>query len=746
MDPESELEEGEVAEVAPAEDDESQAFAARFTAQRSKVAAASQAAGVALREVKRCRKALELAVSRRKETQARAAEAAADLVQLEVDALAAGVPVAPPQQPDSREPLFGEPALADEPAPEAASRGLKRAGESTVRLWVHFAQGPPPEPESALLAAFGPWAAQCAHWKPAREGKPGVAAVHLACSPEVAACAAAQLTNSNIGGSCALVHVAPEREQTVCGTLRCPMGGGKLLRIDAPAEQESALPLRTFCFSTGGVASAAGLLQPQASSPHAPAAVMLLNTLPEAVQGYEIRDVEYAAAMLLASHAASDGECVLAVVPRDADEQAVCAALPSAMAVRLAVEEEGAWRVSLRPLRGAPVSTRERLLCARLCELRVLRAWQRQLHDRRLSLGLDLDETVVRSYRLGDLVQEEARLRATAAAASLAASQTAWDDPGRPVVVQAAGDARRRAAAAAAWVAHLTAFSTTGVCDALRQHSVAAATFAPGASYAAAAALALPHQAAAMRRYTAYHVPAGSPDNSLGCDACLCRVAGESLLVFVRPGWPAFRDVLRRRFWTVVATHGTLDYAATIAALLDPSPQARIMLRAGGEDGHAEWVRSGSGSGALRLHGQPEAAAPPVLEHIASFRREQADAENPLIQKSFCAFRAVQPAHNAFVALDDLVGGRTQACAVWAAPDVRRVLCPPPFRPFAPREPHVLQKCGDALAAVHEQFFARFGPDADAQADDGTGGDEAARSLEAAVTRAEAQCFPAAQG
>jgi len=482
-------------------------------------------------------------------------------------------------------------------------------------------------------------------------------------------------------------------------------------------------------------------LQSPESSLHALAASRLLNTLPEAVQAHEIRDLEYAAAMLLASHATPDGECVLAVVPRDAEEQGVCSALPSAMAVRLAAEEEGGWRVSLRQLRGALPNAHARLLRARLCELRVLRAWQRQLHDRKLSLGLDLDETVVRSYHMGDLVQEEARLRAAAAAASLTASQTAWDDPGRPGLVQAAGDARRRAGAAAAWVGHLSSFSTTGVCDALRKHASFATTFAPGASYAAAAAHALPHQAAAMRRYTAYHVPASSPDNGLGSDACMCRVAGEVLLVFIRPGWPAFRDVLRRCFWTAVATHGGLDYAVTIAALLDPSQQARNLLRAGGEDGHGDWIRSGSGQAALRLHGQPYPTAPPLLEHIASFRREDPTAENPLIQKSFCAFRAVQPAHNSFVAVDDLVGGRTQSCAVWASPDVRRVLCPPPFRPFAPREPPVLQKCADALSSVHASFFARFGPDVCAQADDEAGGDEAARSLEAAVTRAEVQCF-----
>lgn len=57
------------------------------------------------------------------------------------------------------------------------------------------------------------------------------------------------------------------------------------------------------------------------------------------------------------------------------------------------------------------------------------------------------------------------------------------------------------------------------------------------------------------------------------------------------------------------------------------------------------------------------------------------------------------------MALDDCAGGRAAGKAVWAPHDAPRVLCPPPFRPFGPPEERVLERCAEALAAIHDAFF-----------------------------------------
>ena len=91
-----------------------------------------------------------------------------------------------------------------------------------------------------------------------------------------------------------------------------------------------------------------------------------------------------------------------------------------------------------------------------------------------------------------------------------------------------------------------------------------------------------------------------------------------------------------------------------------------------------------------------------------------------LAHKSFAAFRGLCPAQGAFLALDDLVGGRSALPqwrqplwqqGVWDEADAPRVLCPPAFRPFAATElggDHALELAAQTLEAIHSAFFAEL--------------------------------------
>jgi chemotaxis protein histidine kinase CheA len=590
-----------------------------------------------------------------------------------------------------------------------------------------------------------------------------------------------------------------------------PAGGGALKRArhaaapygtdDAMAAADAAPPARlltvTLAPAPGGAPprppAPAGILSPEPRHPSAHAAAALLHALNDIVKGCAVADTGYAAAMALAADAAHAGAlggggagCVLRCTPRDGAEAAELATLPFALSARAGGGDEAdapdsGWRLMLSalpaPLPDAavllpPGLPPPRLLHARLCSLGALRAWQWLLPERRLACALDLDETVVRAYRLGDLAlaHETMRLEAEAArrtAAGLAVAASVASAAGPPSAAAASAAAAvasttaaeelaSRVECAACWLRHLEAFAVSGRVPALSRWASPAATFPPGSTGFLAAPPAVPAAAplgasatSAAASYTAYRVPPGA-GAGLGCDACLCRVGGEALLVCVRPGWGRLREVLRARFWTGVATHASLDYAATVARLLDPAlaESAKLsLLRGGGEGEHAEWRTPHAHP---RLPPSAEdaaagaAAAPPLLAHIASFRREP-EAPPPggpgfgappgvptLIQKSFGAFRGVLPASNAFVALDDLVGGRGGGAAVWHASDAARVLCLPPFRPFGAPEvgAPVLVRCADALSAVHDAFFARAAPAGDAVA-----------CLSAAVREQEAKVF-----
>jgi hypothetical protein len=186
------------------------------------------------------------------------------------------------------------------------------------------------------------------------------------------------------------------------------------------------------------------------------------------------------------------------------------------------------------------------------------------------------------------------------------------------------------------------------------------------------------------------------------------------MLVCIRPGWPVLRELLRSSYWTAVTTHASADYAAEVARVLDPALGggdlgSRLkLLRGGGEKEHGTW----------RMHALPRASLPswaaaeveaarqpPLLTHVACYRRGGEGEQAECIQKNFIALHAVMPCSNAFVALDDLAGGRAANKDVWAPSDAPRVLCPPPFRPFGPPEERVLERCADALRGVHAAFF-----------------------------------------
>jgi len=622
-----------------------------------------------------------------------------------------------------------------------------RAAAPTTRLFVNFkgSQAPYGVDDEAVLACFAHLGARCAHVRSRAPPRHAFASVHIAGGPTAVAAAVAAMDGQRLGQHSVTVCVAPAEQQTPCTAPKCLTAAAEAeasaeahpasKRPRLPPVEELTPPASPAC-APGRVLSlvlpgcppgaaqqlSAGLLQPLPGHPSCAAAAELLLALPEPLKGCQVAEEGYRAAMALAADAASASApgsraaqglaCLLRCTPRDSQEAQALAGLPCALSAR--ADEGDSWRLLLQPgaLEGAPTPTlgdcpphAARLLSARLCSIACVRAWTQLLGERRLALALDLDDTVVKAYRVQDLAAQAEQLRAEAEAAREAAQAElklllharpgeGGDARLRRDAAQAQAQARAACASArqhtcASWLAYLHAFATAGCVPALQRYAVPTDPLLGGA------------------RYTAYRVPGGLSKGLLG-DAALLRISGEAMLVCVRPGWPRLRDCLRARFWSCVATHASLEYAAEVARLLDPALTQLALLSGGGEAEGAQGWRSV----ALPPAPTPDAAAPPLLAHIASFRRD-APAQQPgeappqlqLIQKSFAAFRGVQAAGNAFLALDDLVGGRAAGTGVWGLPDANRVLCPPPFRPFQPREEAVLERCAEGLTAVHAAFF-----------------------------------------
>ena len=757
-----------------------EAAAAAAAAAAAEAAAADAAAAEALRSaqalVRETAQAVECAKSREAALQAElaaamtarrtamAAAAAAQRALAPLERAACAAAVAATDAAEAAE----DAERASQATPVAAPPGAD--GGRTTKVYVHYRGSVPGATDAEVMAAFAPFGPRCAHGRSRELPQHAYMALRLACGPAEAAAVCATMDGQRLGaaGVRVNVRVAPPEAQDPCTECAgaAGRGAGALKRSRAAAALDAGAPdspesvdllappplggplllvrhpavaaLDGSGVSIGRAPPApAGLLCAAPGVPGAAQAAALLAALsddgcvlvhPVLANAHEASI--YGTAMALASHAAGGGGagCLLSAMPRDGAEAAALAALPSAMSAvprdAAAGSEAEQWRVLVSPLpAGADGS---RLLRAQACPLPALRGWQTLLPARRLACALDLDETVVRAYRLGDL---------GAAAAALAAEGAA---------------SRTRAACAATWHGYLKTFALTGRCPALERHAAAASTFAPGAGLGGP----LPP---ALAAYVAYRVPPRAEGAAgLTCDACLLRVGGEALLLCVRPGWRALRAVLRRSFWTAVATHAAPDYAATVVALLDPQLAGGAhLLRGGGEGPLGAWTPVSplprlppAKEDAGETTGAEADAQPPCLTHIASFRR---DPEPPtgveLIQKSFGAFRAAMPACEAFVAVDDMVGGRAAAASgahVWLPVDAARVLCTPPFKPFGPPErgTAALEAAALALTAVHADFYARADWITHSGGDGtGTHGDAAA-ALAAAVRAQEARLFP----
>ena len=645
----------------------------------------------------------------------------------------------------------------------------------TTRLFVKFATSVPDADDEQLMQLFRAHGARCAHVQSRPPPKKAFASVHVAGDEQHARAVVSATNGIALGphGRTITVQLAPSSDQTPCSRPhpgspptaraspdrnggpfgakrpRLPAAGGqgdamwghttaaplKVTEWTPPASPADSPAAKQLVVVTDAApqGAVAGMLLPGGlngeARGHQNGAVMML--MPDVVRVHRVEQVQYEHALALAADAAacasrsvssaqSPGlECMLLCQPRNEGERAALnAALLDGMLSAKSSHED--WRLMLVPdLQQAQAQQPGRLLRARLCPLASVRRWSELLTHQQLALALDLDETVVKAYRLCDLHELATQLHADAEAAraqALAAPRNAG-------LRSAATDASKRARTAALWFNYLRTYVETSSCSALAMYAQPWSSVSPG-----------PHAA----QHTAYCVPGGLAGGLSG-DCALVRVGGEPLLVCLRPGWPLLRECLRTRFWTCVATHASPDYAAEMARLLDPGLSRVHLLRSGGEGQHSEWQplqvppsvwgSSNGGAGGAQMQ--------PLLSYIASFRRDPedgADAAAPLpplqlIQKSFGALGKAMPCCNAFVALDDMIGGRESGAGVWTLSDTQRVLCPPPFRPFASGEDRVMEHCAAALAAVHETFFQ-------------APGDSSAAHLAALVQHQEASRFP----
>ena len=651
----------------------------------------------------------------------------------------------------------------------SASAAVRRASLAppplpcTTRVFVKFTTSVPDVDDEQLMQLFKPHGAQCAHVQSRSPPKRAFASVHLALD-ENAALAVVRATNGMaLGpqGRRITVQLAPARDQTPCSRshagspaalvppdrgdgpfpakrLRLPGAPGAPLKVQdftppqSPADSPAA-KLLVVVSAAAPQGLVAGLLLPGGPPGEAQYGTMQM-LLPDAVRVHRVELAQYTHALALAADAAacaarsvspaqaSGLECVLLCQPRDEGEHCALQLVDGVLSAKSCHDD---WRLMLAPhSQQAQHQGPGRLLRARLCPLSSVRRWSDLLTRKHLALALDLDETVVKAYRVCDLHDLATQLQAEAEAAK-AQAQAAPRRAG--MGSSAADDAGKRARTAALWFNYLHAYasSPTSSCPALAMYAQPWTSVTPGAHAA---------------QYTAYCVPGGLAGGLSG-DCALVRVAGEPLLVCLRPGWPLLRECLSSRFWTCVATHASPDYAAEMARLLDPGLSRVHLLRSGGEEQHSEWQQLQFSSSVWGSSTGGTPCASPLLSHIASFRRDPADAAADgadagaqlpplqLIQKSFGALGKAMPCCNAFVALDDLIGGRESGAGVWTLGDMQRVLCPPPFRPFAAGEDKVMEHCAAALAAVHDAFFQ-------------APGDCSAAHLAALVQQQEAVRFP----
>jgi hypothetical protein len=620
----------------------------------------------------------------------------------------------------------------------------------TTRLFVKFETSVPDADDEQLMQLFRAHGARCAHVQSRPPPKSAFASVHVAGDEQQARAVVRATNGMALGphGRTIKVQLAPGEDQTPCSrphpgfptaqaSPKRPRLPGVTLRVQewtppaSPADSPAA-KLLVVVTDAAPLGVVAGLLLPGEAQRHQNGAVMML--MPDAVRVHRVEQVQYEHALALAADAAacasrsvssaqSPGlECALLCQPRNEGESsALNAALDGMMSAKSNHED---WRLMLVPdPQQAQAQQPGRPLRARLCPIASVRRWTELLTHQQLALALDLDETVVKAYRLCDLHELATQLHVDAEAARAQAGAS----PRNADLGSAATDAGKRARTAALWFNYLQTYAETSSCPALALYAQPWSSVSPG-----------PHAA----KYTAYCVPGGLAGGLSG-DCALVRVGGEPLLVCLRPGWPLLRECLRTRFWTCVATHASPDYAAEMARLLDPGLSRVHLLRSGGEGQHSEWqplqvppsVWGSSSTGGVA--GTP---TQPLLSYIASFRRDPEDAADgadaaaplpplQLIQKSFGALGKVMPCCNAFVALDDMIGGRESGAGVWTLGDSQRVLCPPPFRPFAAGEDRVMEHCAAALAAVHETFFK-------------APGDSSAAHLAALVQHQETARFP----
>jgi len=553
----------------------------------------------------------------------------------------------------------------------------------TTRLFVVMRSSEPDVSREELMLRFAPYGARCCHVRARAAPRRAFASVHLLGSRADALAAVAALNGTAMGspGGPVTVELAPDRQQTPCAAPRCEFAHPLLPALgdeaddapdDAPppakrrARARAAAPpgappqpqappkappeappqppappaplhVLALALPGRGEPRPCGLLQPAEREAAAAAAALLLRAVGGTVRGCEVEDAAYGASLALAAEAsalaaaAQPGACppggLLRCCARDAGEAAALAQLPRLLACRADVAggaEVPPWRLLLQPLgeeegAGAPAGWRAaapaaRLLLARTATVASQRAWGGLLAERRLGCALDLDETVVRAYRPEDL---RALAQALAAEAAAAARR-----PGAAAAA-AAREAALRASCAAAWLRHVDEYAREGRCAALRRFELPVQPLALGAPQPPA--------------YAAYRVPGGLAGGLAG-EALLLRVAGAPLLLCLRPGWAALRELLRARFWTAVATHGSVDYAAEAARVLDPALALLQLLRGGGEGDSAAWQQHALPRAQLPAWAAQEAAAaalPPLLGRVACYRREAAEGEDPgLIQKS----------------------------------------------------------------------------------------------------------------
>ena len=584
---------------------------------------------------------------------------------------------------------------------------------ATLRLFVNFQTSVPDVTEPSLLALFARFGEpRCCHVRRSKSGREGsFASIHLATTRARALEAVSSLSGRLFGGT---VSLAPADKQTPCGMPGC---GNAPPETELPRKRarRAALAARQLALREEGGRRVRlfGSLSGDSGE-----AERLLSSL-DAVTFVQPMDDGYAAALALGAEATDEAvrasaepdvsppSAELRCAPADAAEAQSLAQLPARFAARPDAVDEARpcnWRMLVQPAT-SPSADGSRLLRCRVCTVSAKGCWQTLLAERKLGLALDLDDTLIKAFSLSDMRAQHASLALEVAAA--AQRSNGFLSVGAPDKAMQR-ELTARLDVCAVWLQRFEEYALRGECPSLKDFALQASPLSMGADRPAGPA------------YTCYRVPGGLL-RGLACECLLLRTSGSPTLLCLRPGWAELRETLRSRFVCIAATHASSEYAAEACRVLDPAlgePHFLHLLRGGGEGEHSSWTVHAPRRVQLPVAASPlekgaRAAPKPLMQHLACFRRESAaaaaavDDSASLIQKSFLALRAVLACSNAFIALDDLSGGRAAGKVIWAPSDLPRVLCPPPFRPFGPPETaRVLNRTGDALVAVHAAFFA----------------------------------------